>query len=77
MQTRIARMGRAESAPVVSLGSVERGEFVYEWGSATAAFADGKKIGGPYFTVWERQKDGSWKIFRNMACRRSKPIADC
>jgi len=67
MKARIAKMGRAASASVMSLGSVQRGDFVYEWGSATAAFADGKKIEGPYLTVWEKQKDGSWKIFRNMA----------
>lgn len=67
MAARIAKMGRAASASVMSLGSVERGEFVYEWGSATAVFADGKKLEGPYLTVWEKQKDGSWKIFRNMA----------
>ena len=67
MQQRVAKMGRAESASVMSLGSVQREEFVYEWGSATAAFANGKKIEGPYLTVWQKQKDGSWKIFRNMA----------
>ena len=67
MKARIAKMGRAASASVMSLGSVQRGNFVYEWGSATAAFANGKKIEGPYLTVWAKQKDGSWKIFRNMA----------
>jgi uncharacterized protein (TIGR02246 family) len=67
MKARVAKMGRATAASVMSLGSVQRGNFVYEWGSATATFADGKKIEGPYLTVWEKQKDGSWKIFRNMA----------
>lgn len=67
MKARAAKMGHAESASVMSLGSVQRGNFMYEWGSATAAFADGKKIEGPYLTVWQKQKDGSWKIFRNMA----------
>ena len=67
MKTRMEKMGRAASASVMSLGSVERGNFVYEWGSASAVFADGKKIEGPYLTVWQKQKDGSWKIFRNMA----------
>ena len=67
MKVRAAKMGRAASASVMSLGSVQRGNFVYEWGSATAEFAGGKKIEGPYLTVWEKQKDGSWKIFRNMA----------
>jgi len=67
MKARAAKTGRAASASVMSLGSVQRGNFVYEWGSATAAFADGKKIEGPYLTVWEKQKDGSWKIFRNIA----------
>lgn len=67
MQQRVAKIGRADSASVMSLGSVQRGNFVYEWGSATAAFANGKKIEGSYLTVWQKQKDGSWKIFRNMA----------
>lgn len=67
MQQRVAKIGRADSASVMSLGSVQRGNFVYEWGSATAAFAGGKKIEGSYLTVWQKQKDGSWKIFRNMA----------
>lgn len=66
-KARTAKMGRAASASVMSLGSVQRGNFVYEWGSATAAFAGGKKIEGSYLTVWQKQKDGSWKIFRNMA----------
>lgn len=66
-KARAAKMGRAESASVMSLGSVQRGNFVYEWGSATAAFAGGKKIEGSYLTVWQKQKDGSWKIFRNVA----------
>jgi ketosteroid isomerase-like protein len=67
MQQRVAKIGRADSASVMSLGSVQRGNFVYEWGSATAGFANGKKIEGSYLTVWQKQKDGSWKIFRNMA----------
>lgn len=66
-KARTAKMGRAASASVMSLGSVQRGNFVYEWGSATASFAGGKKIEGSYLTVWQKQKDGSWKIFRNMA----------
>lgn len=66
-KARTAKMGRAASASVMSLGSVQRGNFVYEWGSATAGFANGKKIEGSYLTVWQKQKDGSWKIFRNMA----------
>lgn len=66
-KARTAKMGRAASASVMSLGSVQCGNFVYEWGSATAGFANGKKIEGSYLTVWQKQKDGSWKIFRNMA----------
>lgn len=67
MKTRTAKLGRAQVALVTSLGSVQRGGFVYEWGAATASFAGGREISGPYLTVWQQQRNGSWKIFRNMA----------
>jgi len=63
---RLAKSGRAQAASVTTAGSVQQGEFVYEWGHAEATLADGKRVGGRYLTAWERQADGSWKIFRNM-----------
>jgi ketosteroid isomerase-like protein len=67
----LARWGRAKSASVSSKGAVQEGGFVYEWGSAEASFANGKKIADRYLTVWQRQQDGSWKIFRNMVIPHS------
>lgn len=66
MRTQLASMGRARSAAVKSLGSSEQGSFVYEWGEAEATFDGGKRLLEKYLTAWQRQTDGSWKIFRNM-----------
>ena len=66
MTTQLASLGRARSASVESWGSSQHGDFVYEWGQAEAGFASGKKIVDKYLTVWQRQSDGSWKIFRNL-----------
>jgi len=67
LRERIAKFGRARSASVTSMGSVQQGDFVYEWGRAEAAFAGGQKVAGRYLTVWQKQPDGSWMIFRNLA----------
>jgi ketosteroid isomerase-like protein len=61
-----AKRGRAKGAHVSSVGSVQQGEFVYEWGQAEASFATGSKLIERYLTVWHKEADGSWKIFRNM-----------
>jgi ketosteroid isomerase-like protein len=61
-----AKRGHAQSAQVTSIGSVQQGDFVYEWGRAEATFETGKNIVDRYLTVWQRGADGSWKIFRNM-----------
>jgi len=66
LQDRISRLGRALSASVTSKGSVQEGDFVYEWGEAEAAFANGNRIVGKYLTVWRRQGARGWEIFRNM-----------
>ncbi len=63
---RIAKLGRALSAEVRSKQLVRDGDYAYEWGRAEASFAGGKKIEGRYVTVWRLQKDGAWKIFRNV-----------
>ncbi len=65
IQALIARRGRAREASVKTWGSSEHGNFVYEWGQAEATF-DGGKLVDKYLTVWQRQADGRWKIFRNM-----------
>jgi ketosteroid isomerase-like protein len=66
IRTRIAKLGRATSASTTSLGSVQQGDFVYEWGRSEVTFADGQKATHRYLTVWQRQPAGAWKIFRNM-----------
>lgn len=62
----LERFGHARSAFVNSAGSVQQDDFVYEWGRAEATLADGRKIVDRYLTAWQRQADGSWKIFRNL-----------
>jgi len=66
MTTQLASLGRASSAAVKTWGSTEQGSFVYEWGQAEATFDSGRKLVEKYLTVWQKQPDGSWKIFRNM-----------
>ena len=66
MTTQLASLGRARSAAVKTWGSTEQGSFIYEWGQAEATFDGGKKLVEKYLTVWQRQPDGAWKIFRNM-----------
>ena len=67
LNDRFTKNGRALSASVTSIGAVQQGGFVCEWGRAEAAFGNGQKVASRYLTVWQRQPDGSWKIFRNMA----------
>jgi ketosteroid isomerase-like protein len=66
IQKLFAKSGRAQRAQVDSMGSVQEGDFVYEWGRAEASFAKGNHLVDRYLTVWHREADGSWKIFRNM-----------
>jgi ketosteroid isomerase-like protein len=66
MKTQMAKLGRARSASVHSWGSIEHGNFVYEWGQAEANFAGGGRVVDQYLTVWQKQANGSWKIFRNL-----------
>jgi ketosteroid isomerase-like protein len=66
MAGQLASLGRARSAVVNSWGTTERGNFVYEWGQAEAGFEGGKTFREKYLTVWQRQSDGTWKIFRNL-----------
>ena len=66
MKEEMAKLGKADSASVTSIGSVEEGRFLYEWGRAEAHFPSGKKIVDRYLTAWQQQPDGTWKIFRNL-----------
>ena len=62
----MAKFGRADSASVDSIGAVQQGRYVYEWGEAKAHFPNGKSILDRYLTVWQEQPDGTWKVFRNL-----------
>lgn len=62
----MAELGKADSASVISSGAVQQGRYVYEWGEARAHFSNGKDIVDRYLTVWQKQPDGTWKIFRNL-----------
>ena len=66
MKEEMAKLGKADSASVISIGSVQQGRYVYEWGEAKAHFPNGKSILDRYLTVWQKQPDGTWKIFRNL-----------
>jgi ketosteroid isomerase-like protein len=70
MKEEMAKLGRAKSASVTSIGSVQRGRFVYEWGQAEANFPNGRKVVDQYLTVWREEPDGKWKILRNLVIPR-------
>jgi uncharacterized protein (TIGR02246 family) len=62
----MTKLGKADMASVTSVGSVEQGPFIYEWGQATAHFPGGKRILARYLTAWQEQPDNTWRIFRNL-----------
>ncbi len=66
MTEEMTKLGKADSASVISVGSVQQGRYVYEWGEAKAHFPNGKSIMDRYLTVWQRQPNGAWKVFRNL-----------
>ena len=66
MRAQLANFGQARSATVKTWGSSQQGSFAYEWGQAEATFMSGKHLVERYLTVWQKQPDGSWKIFRNL-----------
>ena len=66
MKKEMAEFGKADAASVTSIGSVQQGRFIYEWGQAEAHFPGGRRIVDRYLTAWREQPDGSWKIFRNL-----------
>ena len=67
----MAKLGKAVSASVTSIGSVQQGRFAYEWGQAEASFPNGKKVVDRYLTTWREEPDGTWKIFRNLVIPNS------
>lgn len=66
MAARLIRTGAMKSAAARSLRRIEDQGLVYEWGEATLISASGKTSGGRYFTIWQRQPEGHWKIYRNL-----------
>jgi ketosteroid isomerase-like protein len=66
MKHEMAKLGKADSASVISIGSVQQGSFVYEWGQAEVTFLTGSKVVDRYLTAWREEPDGTWKIFRNL-----------
>ena len=71
MKKEMANLGKADSASVRSVGSVQQGRYVYEWGEAKAHFPNGRAIMDRYLTVWQKQADGTWKVFRNLVIPNS------
>ena len=63
----IARFGRATSGFVRSETLHVDQDLAYESGYAEAHFPDGAVRKGRFSTVWKRQDDGHWKIFRNLS----------
>ena len=53
MRARIATLGRAISASATSLGSVQQGDFVYEWGRSEVSFANGQMVPSARLTLQE------------------------
>ncbi len=63
----IAKFGRATSGSVRSETLHVDHELAYESGYAEAHFLNGAVLKGRFSTVWKRQDDGHWKIFRNVS----------
>ena len=68
-RTELAELGRVVDGGLVQEGVAVSGGMIYEWGHGWLAFQkEGKRhvSSGPYFTVWRRGPDGSWRIIRNL-----------
>ncbi len=63
----LRRFGHAASASVRSAALRVDGDLAFESGRAEARFSDGRTLQGRFSTVWKRQTDGHWKIFRNLS----------
>lgn len=71
---RFPRLGEIRGGAVVQDGLALAGpSLVYEWGHAwlelapRAAGGAPVRSGGTYLTVWRRERDGHWRIARNLA----------
>lgn len=65
----LAGLGRVVGGGLIQEGVTVADGMVYEWGHGWLAFQkDGKRRerSGPYFTVWRRGSDGTWRILRNL-----------
>jgi uncharacterized protein (TIGR02246 family) len=67
LQAELAKYGAARVATVHSLGSVQAGNFIYEWGTAGMVRGNGQVSAGRYLAVWRHEADGGWKLYRNLS----------
>lgn len=68
-RTELTQLGRVVDGGLVQEGVTVSGGLIYEWGHGWLAFQkEGKRkvSSGPYFTVWRRGPDRSWRIIRNL-----------
>lgn len=69
-RTVLAGIGRVVGGGLVQEGVTVSGGMIYEWGQGwLATQKDGKRHAGSpgtYFTVWRREPDGNWRIYRNL-----------
>jgi len=76
-----AQMWKKLSAPLIGTARTQQvwlvADIAYETGLYTFAVTtpDGvtKQIAGRYVTLWKRQADGGWKIFRDMNVSQDEP----
>ncbi len=69
---RFAKAGLASETKIESKRVVVDGDLAYESGYGEMTMRkEGKpsKAGGRFLTVWQRQRDGDWKILRNLVLR--------
>ncbi|HSC46633.1 MAG TPA: nuclear transport factor 2 family protein [Gammaproteobacteria bacterium] len=62
----LTKGGPMKSAEAHSTRRVEDHGYIYEWGQARMVTGASKTVAGGYFTIWVKQPDGHWKIFRNL-----------
>jgi ketosteroid isomerase-like protein len=70
MRAAMTKSGPLRSAKAQTTKRVEDHGYIYEWGRATMVTGAGKTVAGGYFTIWAKQPDGHWKIFRNIVLPR-------
>jgi ketosteroid isomerase-like protein len=63
----ISKFGHATSGFVRSETLHVDHDLAYESGYSEARFPHGVVLKGRFSTVWKRQSDGHWKIFRNIS----------